>query len=326
MQTESDRGSFAWTDEEGKIILDESVNQYDEEYEYTVTETKSADGYINTLEGIEIVFKVIVDTDGKISLQLNNIDQDTKFIYYSLRYSDNGRTITNSYSKQSEDYDLYKNISVTLDNDSDIPQVVINVKNPQEHEYTFKMIKTDKNGNPLSGATIDNGAYATTTGNSGYYMGVGKIKELNKEYTRYLSEYSSPNGYINVFQNVYIEIKYQMDDEGNIVLSTFDDDNPIRGSHYRLVHRNAEKDPIKSYEQEDYADYNLYFQGYVKVEVDNTGEVPQINVTLQNPEIEGKYSLDIKKVDNNNKALSGVSFTVNGTETRRNGNRWYYKS
>ena len=166
--------------------------------------------------------------------------------------------------------------------------------------YSLDILKKDEKGNALSGVTfvIQEGNYLTRTtsptGNDGKTSAASKAitTEGIDEYT--IREVKAGNDYITLKDELKVYVKKEI-------------------KNYKFEATSVSFDNSKNITSKEVA-----LKDGSNVTVNAKLENGKIIVTIPNKKIEGSYSLEILKVDEQNKPLSGVNFKVStGSNTSK---------
>lgn len=193
--------------------------------------------------------------------------------------------------------------------------VKLTLENKEAKKYKIKIQKHDMSGNAISNSRlyISKVNHPQVTDSTGTIETTQIIERLDSdEYTIYCTEYYTP-GYENLFKNVYIKIKYKIDENGKIDLIQQRYTTTESERDYVLVERDDYTTQITSEDDE----YNYYFTNNIMVDVNNDIDVPEIILTLKNPKIDNSYGIQILKQDDEGNGIKGVSFKVKeGTDEK----------
>jgi len=314
------------------LVLDENGTNT-KEYNWSIQETKEGQTYVTTnalqSQGIpafnnETISYKEVKIDCKVQSNDNdkilvNVAEITRYGYkvnnelieankpYIDRDSKQNNVFTKtSYIRNIDNYldyesleDIHHNVGDTqlyqgFEDDDDFESVKVK---SITGSYALKIKKVDLEGNAISGVKFTvNGTETNATNASGLTTVKDKVNitaaNVNKEDSYEISEINlgdNANKYVPLKEKVIVKVTKKLEN-GKYVLSDA-----------KFADGTTEKD--------------ITIGGKTaKITVKKTNNV--VTVTIPNGEIDGAYALKIKKVDFRGNAISGVKFTVNGTETK----------
>ncbi|MBP3501902.1 MAG: SpaH/EbpB family LPXTG-anchored major pilin [Clostridia bacterium] len=172
--------------------------------------------------------------------------------------------------------------------------VIVTIPNQNTKKIKAKVVKKDNQGTILEG-----GEFEINAGGWEYTQIVAnqKIDLQNLPYGEdfqqiYLKEVTPPTGHINVMGTNWVSARIRVDEDGNFEL-----DNSKKIYSENKTNLIDESNDLYNYLE------NPKMEGDTLV------------FTIKNPPITGKYQLNIKKVDQNKKSISGVQFKINGTNS-----------
>ena len=261
-------------------------------YTYTIKEDHSnttvGNRYVNVLDnGSYIKLKVKVNGNGVIDI-LDN--EDEKNDDYFEVYDRNGRKV--------EDDNVLRYISVKAhDDDNDgVYTLDVDVKNPVRYE--IDIITLDTLNKFLNGVNVTLYKASGDTNNvlyNGNATDVNKIQEVEKlevpadagTYTYYVKENSAPSDrYVNILDGKYIEIKLTVAANGMLSVTSGLYEGEL-GKGERITEGSV--------------------FDYFSVDVDNSGSVSRLNVTIIDPV---RFVVEVDKYDTEMSALTGTTFEI----------------
>ena len=261
----------------------------------------------------------IVEISKDIDSNKDNVFNNEKFeqiknieSYYANSGIENNTESSEGYFSGYEDDDDFENIKV------------------QSLSTTFRLKKTDENGNGLNGSrfivnrikalneepNLEENIlyYAENTKsliNPGHTINVIESSTMNdleieRTYFYKIEEINSAPGYKNIFEGYSILIPMFLDEygkinlvsNGNITPHLYYDDNSEEYIGFVIV-KNSDGTVLGS-------ENELY--GKVDIIVYNQLTIPELLVKVKNPKIEGEYNLRVVKQDENNNKISGMKF------------------
>ena len=170
-------------------------------------------------------------------------------------------------------------------------------------KYSLVIEKVDEQGNKLSGVTFGvNGKTTEETGEDGK-VSIVSDKDITADTlktvdTYEITEINTVKGYVSLQDSISVYVTKKIEDSKYVLdKASFEENNEVTTKEVIL------EDGTKA-----------------TVTISIEGEV--VKVTIPNNPVEekyGRYSLEIEKIDEKSNKLSGVTFNVNGTETKATG-------
>lgn len=281
------------TDNTGTIETTQVVEELNSDEYIIYCAEYATPGYENLFKNVNIKIKYKIDENGKIQLIPQKYTTTESTRDYVLVKKDYYST---QITGADDEFNYYftDNVKVTVNNDGEIPELIVTLKNPKlDNTYGIQILKQDEEGNGIKGVNfkVKEGSEekTVTTGDDGKV-----IIEDNKEMTSTDTDTYEITE-IDVGDNKIIKLK-----EDEVI--TVSVEKEYKNSKY-----NVKKVYVNGQEE-----YNVKLaNGETETVKTEIIDERLVQITIPNKHIEGKYSLRIKKIDDKTKeALSGVTFKV----------------
>ena len=282
-------------------------------YTYQIQEVSTKSEYVNIFDRYLINLDVITDDTAKI------ISAD----YTVIDIMNHGTSVTESFKQKYGEF-----VQVRVNDAKD--KVTVVIKNT--YGYKVRLNKTDTNGKPVQ-ANIEaylnaynkeqntyeftgdkrkcaiNGTY-TIPGTSQTQTVTGETTHLSEDYiipgetqTWTIVERGVKSPYYNIFENKYIDVEVEMNDQYELV---------VKG--YTIKDSNT----LQNVSEEELQNLSKYIGN---IEFVKEGNIRVLNITIKDPI---KYRLKLTKYEADGKTeLQGAVLTVNGEEVINNGKSSY---
>ncbi len=283
------------------------------QYVYQIQEVSTKSEFVNIFDRYLINLNITTDDDAKIS----SAD------YSIIDIMNHGVTVTETFKQKYGDF-IQVNVNDTRD------KVTVVIKNT--YGYKVRLNKTDTNGKPVE-ANIEaflnaynkeqniyqlssdnrkcaiNGTYQVP-GTSQPQIVTGETTHLSEDYiipgetqTWTIVERGVKSPYYNIFENKYIDVEVEMNDQYELV---------VKG--YTIKDSNT----LQNVSEEELQNLSKYIGN---IEFVKEGNIRVLNITIKDPI---KYRLKLTKYEADGKTeLQGAVLTVNGEEVINNGKSSY---
>ena len=268
-------------------------------YKYTVKENNSASGYLNLLGENNI--KISAYMNENLELVLGEYRSGTIVIntVEDNYYAKYGYYLVDKDGKLLEDTktDLYNKVKVFADNNTSVPSINVKINNKKINgSYNMEILKIDENNEPIQGVSFKVKEGTNQEKTYGPTKADGKVTIVNnKNITAVgVDKYTITEVVLN--NNPYISVK---DDIDVYVTKEISNEKYIASK--------------VSFEQgKEVKSKQVTLQNGTKTTVTASVANGTVTISIPNKEIEGKYDVELIKVDQKDSKtpLSGVTFDV----------------
>ncbi|HBC84438.1 MAG TPA: hypothetical protein DCZ30_03110, partial [Clostridiales bacterium] len=294
-------GTSKETNNEGVLeaAKDVEISESIQNFDYRMKETNAPEGFTLIKDDIRLNIWT-KEENGEYKINQNTSVLQIGTEHYTL-------------SELQGEFKEGKYVTAYVDEQGDMPVIKIKVKNDKKGKYNVELVKIDENGNKIKNnpaqfdikvPSTDSSTDKLRSTNIEGVLEIIKVREIlsTEQLDIYeITEFNAPEGFKKFDGKIKVTAKFKKEN-GELIL---DKDN-TKVEVNKVVNETQKTETIKLNTMGE--EVGFYIE---------EGNVPTIKIKVENPTIEGKYTVKLIKVDENGNVItnSPATFKISsGTE------------